>query len=415
MTWPAILSGMELTPNPIEGGPTGPLSLFIPRYMALIQSQGYARRSQPYHLTLLEHFDAWLARRHLPLGRISEELVAKFLDPLVREKWVHVSAPATMRRLVAMLRDGGVVPAPVPTPTAIDQAVAKYERFLVGERALSPATAVSWIVFVRRLLSEEFSDGPVELEKLSASDMIAFIQRHARRHGSSYTRKLVASTRSFLRYLHYKGLHPQDLATAVPKVARWKLSVLPKHLPVEQVRRVLKACDCRTALGRRNYAILLLLARLGLRAGEVIRLRLDDIDWEHGSMLVRGKAGRAAQLPLPADVARAMARYIQRDRPRCDCRALFIRDYAPLTGLNEAGSIASMVRRVLKAAGVKSTHTGAHLLRHSLATEMLRRGASLDEIGEILRHRSADTTAIYAKVDLNALRSLAVAWPGGVQ
>jgi site-specific recombinase XerD len=142
---------------------------------------------------------------------------------------------------------------------------------------------------------------------------------------------------------------------------------------------------------------------------------LDDIDWEHGSMLVRGKAGRAAQLPLPADVARAMARYIQRDRPRCDCRALFIRDYAPLTGLNEAGSIASMVRRVLKAAGVKSTHTGAHLLRHSLATEMLRRGASLDEIGEILRHRSSDTTAIYAKVDLNALRSLAVAWPGGAQ
>src|ERR1035437_2334102 len=403
------------TTPPIESGPTGPLSPFIRRYMALIQSQGYARRSQPYHLTLLEHFDAWLARRHLPLDWISEELVTEFLDPLVRAEWVHVSAPATMRRLLAMLRDDGVVAAPVPTLTAIDQAVAKYERFLVGERALSPATAVSWIMFVRRLLSEKFGVRPVELEKLSAGEVIAFVQRHARRHGSSYTRKLVASTRSFLRYLHYKGLHLQALATAVPKVARWKLSVLPKHLPADQVQRVLKACNRQTALGRRNYAILLLLARLGLRAGEVIRLRLDDINWEHGWLMVRGKAARMAQLPLPADVARAMARYIQRDRPRCDCRAVFIRDYAPLSGLNGANSIAKIVWCALKTAGVKSAHAGAHLLRHSLATDMLRRGASLDEIGEILRHRSADTTAIYAKVDLNALRSLAVAWPGGAQ
>ena len=403
------------TNQPIESGPTGPLSPFIRRYMALIQSQGYARRSQPYHLTLLEHFDAWLALRHLPLDRISEELVAEFLDPLVRAEWVHVSAPATMRRLLAMLRDDGVVAAPVPTLTLIDQVVAKYERFLVGERALSPATAVSWIAFVRRLLSEKFGNGPVELEKLNASDVIAFIQRHARRYGSSYARKLVASTRSFLRYLHYKGLHPQDLATSVPRVARWSLSALPKHLPADQVKRVLKACDRRTPLGRRNHVILLLLARLGLRAGEVIRLRLEDIDWDHACLLVRGKAGRSAQLPLPGDVARAMAQYIRRDRPRCDCRSIFIRDYAPLDGLSKANSIAKIVWQALKNAGVKSARAGAHLLRHSLATDMLSRGASLDEIGEILRHRSADTTAIYAKVDLKALRSLAVAWPGGAQ
>ena len=415
MRLPGILAGMEPKPTPIEGELSGPLSPFIPRYMALIRSQGYARKSQPYHLTLLEHFDAWLARRSLPLDQISEELVAKFLDPLVRRNWVHVSAPATMRRLLAMLREDGVVPALVTTPTAVDHAVMKYERFLVGERALSPATAVSWIAFVRRLLCEKFGDEPVELEKLDASDVIAFIQRHARRHGSSYARKLVVSTRSFLRYLHYKGLHPQDLATAVPRVARWSLSTLPKYLPAEQVKHVLKACDRSTPLARRNYAILLLLARLGLRAGEVIRLQLDDIDWEHGCLMVRGKAGRAAQLPLPADVARAMARYIRRDRPRCACRALFIRDYAPIQGLGGAGAIATVVCDALKAAGVKSARAGAHLLRHSLATDMLGRGASLDEIGEILRHRSADTTAIYAKVDLNALRSLALAWPGGAQ
>jgi site-specific recombinase XerD len=383
--------------------------------MALIQSQGYERGSQRYHLTLLEHFDAWLVRRQMPLRRISEEVIAGFLSPLVREKRVHVSAPATMRRLLKMLRTYGVVAASVAEPTAADQVVAKYERFLVRERALSPATAVSWRGFIRRLLKEKFGDGSIDLATLAASEVITFIQRHARRYGSSYTRKLVVSTRSFLRYLHYKGLHPQDLAIAVPKVARWKLSVLPKHLPADQVQRVLKACNRRTALGRRNYAILLLLARLGLRAGEVIRLQLGDIDWEHGCLLVRGKAARMAQLPLPADVARAIAQYLQRDRPRCNCRALFIRDYAPLSGLNGAAAIATIVRRALRTTGVKSSRAGAHLLRHSLATDMLRRGASLDEIGEILRHRSADTTAIYAKVDLNALRALAVAWPGGAK
>lgn len=410
------LGGMDLkTISSIEGGPIGPLSPFIGRYMALIQSQGYARRSRPYHLTLLDHFNEWLAQRRLSLDRINEELVAKFLDPLVRAKWVHVSAPATMRRLLAMLRAEGVVPTVGTIPTAIDQVVTKYESFLVAERGLSPATAVGWIIFARRLLSEKFGDKPVKLAQFNANDVIAFVQRHARRHGSSYTRKLVVSTRSFLRYLHYKGLHPQDLSTAVPKVARWKLSELPKYLPADQVRRVLKACDRSTPLGRRNYTILLLLARLGLRAGEVIRLKLDDIDWEQGCLMVRGKAGRAAQLPLPADVARAMARYIRRDRPRCACRALFIRGYAPIQGLGGAGAIANIVFDALKAAGVKSARTGAHLLRHSLATDMLSRGASLDEIGEILRHRSVDTTAIYAKVDLNALRSLALAWPGGAK
>lgn len=410
------LGGMDLkTISSVEGGPIGPLSLFIPRYLALIQTQGYAQVSQRYHLTLLEHFNAWLARRHLPLDRVSEELIAKFLDPLVREKWVHVSAPATMRRLVAMLRAEGVVPAVVTIPTVIDQVVTKYESFLVAERGLSPATAVGWISFARRLLSEKFEDKPVKLAQFNANDVIAFVQRHARRHGSSYTRKLVVSTRSFLRYLHYKGLHPRDLAVTVPKVARWKLSELPKHLPADQVRRVLKACDRSAPLGRRNYAILLLLARLGLRAGEVIRLKLDDIDWAQGCLMVRGKAGRAAQLPLPADVARAIAQYIRRDRPRCACRALFIRDHAPIQGFWRAGAIATIVFDALKVAGVKSVRAGAHLLRHSLATDMLRRGASLDEISEILRHRSADTTAIYAKVDLNALRPLALAWPGGAQ
>lgn len=384
--------------------------------MALIRAQGYVRASQRYHQTLLEYFDAWLARQRRTLDQIDEALVEEFLVPHVRAQWVHVSAPATMRRLVALLRQLAVTPsAAKPPATAAEETVARYQSFLTKERALSPATAQSWTRYIALLLSEKFEDRPLDLSALCAPDITTFIQRHARRYGRSYTRKLVAATRSFLRYLYYKGLHEQDLARFVPRVPRWALSTLPKHLPARDVRRVLAACDRRTALGRRDYAILLLLARLGLRAGEVIRLTLDDIDWEHARVSVHGKADRFAQLPLPADVASAIAKYLQRDRPRCECRAVFIRDYAPLVGLAKANSIGKVVKTALKAAGVSSARQGAHLLRHSLATDMLRRGASLDEIGEILRHRSPDTTAIYTKVDLTALRSIAVAWPGGVR
>jgi len=220
--------------------------------------------------------------------------------------------------------------------------------------------------------------------------------------------------RIFLRYLNYKGLTDTDLSIAVPSVARWSLSTLPKHLPAVQVRQMLRHCDRSTPVGRRNYAILLLLARLGLRAGEVARLSLEDIDWENGLITVCGK-GKWAQLPMPADVTRAVARYVRRDRPRCKCRRLFIRDCAPIGGFCAGHAISSIVRRALAKAGVQSDRKGAHLLRHSLATDMLRKGASLDEIGEVLRHRSPDTTAIYAKVALDALRTLALPWPGGVR
>jgi site-specific recombinase XerD len=220
--------------------------------------------------------------------------------------------------------------------------------------------------------------------------------------------------RLFLRYLHYKGLIDTNLSLAVPAVARWSLSTLPKHLPTAQVRRILRHCNRNTPLGRRNYAILLLLARLGLRAGEVVGLNLEDVDWENGLITVYGK-GKWAQLPLPADVARAIACYLHRDRPRCACRRLFIRDYAPVGGFNRSTSISKIVKCALEKAGVVSARKGAHLLRHSLATDMLRKGASLDEIGEVLRHRSPDTTAIYAKVDLKSLRTLALPWLGGAR
>ena len=258
--------------------------------------------------------------------------------------------------------------------------------------------------------------GPPQLSRLEATDVVEFVQSNAHPHSRGYTLQVVTALRSFLRFLQYRGHITSDLAQVVPAVANWAMADLPKHLPAQAVRKVLDSCDQTTAAGRRNYAILLLLARLGLRAGEIIALQLEDIDWENGQLTVRSKKGGGwARLPLPKDVGKALARYLRLDRPQGSSRNVFLRLVAPYERLSGSPVIAVLTRNALQKAGVQSARKGAHLFRHSLATEMLRQGASLDEIGQVLRHKDPDTTAIYAKVDLDALRRLAVVWPGGVQ
>jgi integrase len=226
---------------------------------------------------------------------------------------------------------------------------------------------------------------------------------------------LVIALRSFLRYLRHQGKVATDLAACVPTVARWSFATLPKSLPAGTVQRVLDRSDRRTPIGRRDYAILFLLARLGLRACEIVALNLEDIDWEKARITIRSKGGRWAQLPLPADVGEALALYLRHGRPSSSCRRVFIRGRAPRIGFANSIAISTLVMRALERAGVDSARKGAHLFRHSLAKDMIRQGASLDEIGELLRHQSPNTTAIYAKVDLPALRPLALPWPGGAR
>ena len=223
---------------------------------------------------------------------------------------------------------------------------------------------------------------------------------------------MVAALRAFLRHLQHRGEITTDLAACVPTVANWSSTTLPKFLQPGQVAQVLKHCDRRRTTGRRNYAILLLLARLGLRAGEVVALTLDDIDWSAGHFALRGKGGRWAQLPLPLEVGEAIADYLQNGRPRSASRRLFICQRAPHLGFADSSGISTLVKRALARAGVDSPRKGAHLFRHTLATEMLRRGASLTEIGELLRHQHPSTTTVYAKVNLPALRRMAQPWPG---
>jgi site-specific recombinase XerD len=404
-------------PSITSCGSLGPLSPYIAPYLTQIREQGFGAQSLREQTHVLKACDCWFERKGHQACDLNEAVARECLRRVIKPSSVgRNSAPATLRRFLAMLRQMGVVPdSEAWRPNPSEQLTRAYERFLVKERNLEPRTVAIRRLVATRFLSEKFGSSPLKLSNLHAPDVTTFVQRHAHDHGPAHARTLVAGMRSFLRYLHYGGLIDTDLSATVPAVAQWRFSTLPKHLSASQVRQVLQHCDRSTPLGRRNYAILLLLARLGLRAGEIIKLNLEDIDWENSRVTVSGKGRRFAQLPLPADVARAIARYLRHDRPGCACRRLFIRDHAPLEGFNRGAAIASVVKRALAKAGVESARKGAHLLRHSLATDLLRKGASLDEIGEVLRHKSPDTTKIYAKVDLKSLRTLALPWPGGAR
>ena len=225
---------------------------------------------------------------------------------------------------------------------------------------------------------------------------------------------MTTALRSFLQFARYRGDIDKDLAACVPAVANWKLSTIPRAIPPSQVDLVLASIDRKTVMGRRDYAILLILARLGLRASEIKTLTLEDLDWQQGFITVRGKAGRYSQLPLPADVGEAIADYLRNGRPAGrSSRCVFLRAKAPIGAFTGQSGIGSVVRHPLERAGIDAARKGAHQFRHALASQMLRQGASLAEIGELLRHRSPRTTAIYAKVDLVSLATLALPWPGG--
>jgi site-specific recombinase XerD len=304
---------------------------------------------------------------------------------------------------------------PQPFTSPRERVENDFERYLSQERGLSMATRVNYRPFIRQFLSERFGHQPIHFARLQAPDIIQFVRNHARQMSPKRAGLMVSALRSFLRYLRHRGDITTNLAACVPTVANWQFSSLPKFLQPHQVQQVLNQCDRRTSKGRRDYAILLLLARLGLRACEIVALTLDDTHWERGEITIRGKGSRLTRMPLPPDVGKAIAAYLQKDRPACLTRRLFIRLQAPRRGFANSEAISTIVARVLKKAGIDSPYTGAHLFRHTLATQMLRQGASLADIAQLLRHQSFNTTTLYAKVDLTALQTLAQRWPGGVQ
>jgi site-specific recombinase XerD len=321
-----------------------------------------------------------------------------------------------MQPILAYLRGLGVAPTPpLPTPDGpVEVVLERYRSYLTVERGLRAETACGYVDAVRVFLrGRVLPDGlALDLEQLTAADVISFVVGRCRRQGHGAAKHTVTALRSLLGFLHVEGAIERSLASAVPSVACRRFAGLPKGLDSDQVRRLLASCDSSTPNGCRDLAILTMLVRFGLRAAEVANLALDDIDWRAGEIVVHGKANCNERLPLPGDVGEAVATYLHSGRPASvRGRTVFIRIKAPHCPLS-AGGVTQVVAAAAQRAGLGQIY--AHRLRHTAATQMLRAGASLPEIGQLLRHRRALTTAIYAKIDRDALRTIARPWPGDV-
>jgi site-specific recombinase XerD len=393
----------------------GPLSPHIEAFAALLWERGYARETVQSHLHTAALLSRWLARGRIDLDRLDERRLEEFVRHCKRSRPLRRGAAAGLQLLLTQLREAGVVarpPSPVPANLR-----ARIERdfacYLAHERGLAQPTVVNYLPLIRRFLAYRFGSRPIHFAALHPQDTTRFLLRVTPTVSPARAKLFVTALRAFYQFLRLRGLITTDLAAAIPSVADWRAATLPKALDPAQVERLLAGCDQRTATGQRDYAILLLLARLGLRAGEVVALTLDDLDWETATITVQGKGAPAARLPLSGEVGAALARYLRDVRPACATRRVFVRIQAPRRGFASSVALCDIVRRALVRADLDPPRKGAHLLRHGLAIRMLRRGASLAEIGECLRHRVSQTTEIYAKVDLAALRPLAQRWPGG--
>jgi site-specific recombinase XerD len=396
----------------------GPLSAHIPAFAQWARDQGYAWASRYRQVLLAACFSRWLGQQAITIRRVSAEHLTRYLRSRARRVQIHRGDTAALRQFLDFLHREGVIRSNTVAPrplSPVEQETHAFETHLRHERMLAEATITYYVAFVREFLADRFGRGRVTFTRLCAGDVVRFVQRRASRLHVKRAKQLTTALRVFLHHVRYRGDLTQDLVAAVPSVAHWSMPSIPRAIPAESVRQLLASINRQTARGRRDYAIVLLLARLGLRASEVAFLELDDLNWEDGQVTVRGKRGARAALPIPGDVGAAIAAYLRHGRPRSACRRVFLRAHAPIRGFAGPSAIACVVRDALERAGVTAPTKGAHQFRHGLATQMLRRGASLTEIGEVLRHRSPETTTIYAKVDLDALRTLALPWPGGAR
>jgi integrase/recombinase XerD len=392
---------------------SSPLGPYLDRLAQHFAESGYGRPYSRRQLMLVAEFGQWLHRNEVAFAKIAREHLARFLRMRYRSKTRHFGDRAFFKPLREVLvRDGVILPADAAVRSPVQKLIDEFTLYLRQERRLAAMTTDRYARFVEGWLTDRFGEGPADLSTVSAAETVGYVRRRAPTMARKTAKLMVSALRSFLGYARYRGYVKLDLATGIPPVADWTRTCIPRGLPAQDVRRVLQHCSRRGPTGRRDHAILLLLARLGLRAREIAELTLDDIDWANGLVTVRGKGG-IHQLPLPPDVGKAIASYLKSRRPCSQSRKIFLRAVAPVMPFKRSSSIGTVVSHALRRAKINSVRKGSHQFRHTLATEMLRHGASLAEIGELLRHRNVQTTTIYAKVDLAALRTVAVPWPGG--
>lgn len=384
----------------------GPLAPFAAGFAAELAGLGYTPLSAANQVRVLAHASRWLQAEGLEAGEFTPERAGLFLEARRAGGYTCWLSERGLAPLLGYLREAGAVPvAVVPVRcSAADVLLERYRAYLAGERGLAASSVGYYLAEARLFVAVA---GP-DLGGLTAAGVAGFVREQCGQRSTGTAKILVTALRALLRFLHVEGVIAEPLAAVVPAVAGWRGGALPRALGPDQVTGLLESCDQSSVTGRRDLAVLMLLARLGLRAAEVAALQLDDIGWRAGEVLIRGKGRREERLPLPADVGAAIAGYLRAGRAGGQCRSVFLAVRAPFSGLS-ADAVKAIVRYAGRRAG--AAPASAHRLRHAAATQMLRAGAPLAGVGQVLRHRAASTTAIYARVDHDALRALALPWP----
>jgi site-specific recombinase XerD len=383
---------------------------YLDGFAECLVGQGYPLATCGCYLRTVSHLGRWCMRRRIAISDLDEDVLVRFVRHLPKcrcrdgEHAGRKRAPFRARQFLRYLREVGAVPSRAPDVQPAE-VVAQLEAWM-RNRGLAHTTIVHTIRVVQALV-DTLGEDPARFDTAAVRK---FVLDYVRRHAPASAGEVATSIRRFLRYLVARGKCRADLVQAVPRVPTWRMSRLPQYLPAGDIERIIATADQQPGTALRNRAMLLLLARLGLRGHEVVSLRLGDLDWRQARLSVLGKAGRETRLPLPQDAGDAILRYMKAERPKAPTDYVFLTSQAPIVPLTASG-LRDVVGRAIKRAGVRSPSHGTHILRHSLASRLLRQGASLDAIGAVLRHRDIDTTALYAKVDVDLLRQVAQPWP----
>ena len=398
----------DSTPRRLRNGPAGP---FLDGFAESMFAGGYSSRTVGPYLHAADHLAQWAARRDVAVADLDEDLLARFVLHLRRcrchggRRGAHTHVPFRVHAFLRYLREEGVVTTSAPEATR-PQLVGEYAAWMRDRRGLAETTSAHSLPVAEALLGT-VSDDP---GRLNAAGVRKFVLECIRRHAPASAGGVTTTVRCFLRWLVVQDRCATDLAEAVPTVPTWRLARLPRDLPADDVERIIVACDRSSPVARRDRAMLLLLARLGLRAGDVVGFRLGDLEWEQGRLRVVGKGRRETRLPLPQDVGDAILGYLEIERPAAARDHVFLTARTLIRPIGSSG-LHDVVARAIERAGVESPSRGTHILRHSLATRLLREGAPLDAIGALLRHRDVSTTALYAKMDIGLLRQVSQPWP----
>jgi integrase/recombinase XerD len=396
--------------------PTGPLIKYLDPFVNYLFEQGYCRRYIGLQCRVIAKFSKWLLKRKVSESTITEDHVKQFFKGFNYLHAVHQGEMATLHRLINFLQQLGIIRKLNHSIhyTPIQQILQSFGSYLLNEKGLSNKTLIQYNPFIERFLERCFGKKLIELTSLSEKDIVNFIKQLTTQFSVVRVKVAVNALRSFLRYAVFHGQIDAHLINAVPTVPAWSMSTIPKAISLNHIQAVLKNCPRDSGIGKRDYAILMLLVHLGLRSSEIVGLTLESIDWKNGRITINGKGSQIHMLPLPTEVGEAIADYLQHGRPNCKDRMLFLRTIAPFRGLGAQQTIGTIVNASIKRAGVDTPSRGAHQFRHALATNLLQQGASIQEIGSLLGHQHSKTTNIYAKVDLKNLRSLSMPWLGEV-